>query len=159
MLLSFQGGGTVTLSMLVPVWAGQSRKRKTLHRKNSLHEQVWDLGQKNISKKSLMNFKKFILLLLHIKLRLIMAFIKIVYMNEAAFQYLCKKFLRLNIEKITKGIFISSQTRQLWDKLRIYSNPWSIGCGVLFSYNGNIVLEKQESWKLQGPCGRTHSCL
>lgn len=52
-----------------------------------------------------------VLPLFHIKFELIAAF-KAAHMNEGTFQYLCKKFPRLSIEKITKKIFIGSIIRQ-----------------------------------------------
>ena len=81
-------------------WA-VAQEKTTTHRGNVLHEQLWCLGKKNITEEPLVN-PKIVLPPLHIKFGLLTDFVKAVHRNDAAFQYLCKKFPRLSTE-ITKG--------------------------------------------------------
>ena len=60
-------------------------------------------GMKSVSSQSLVDPTKILLPPLHIKLGLIKNFVKTLHKDGPAFQYLCRKFSRLSLEKIREG--------------------------------------------------------
>ena len=87
--------------------------------KTSIKKKIWLLhrslkaGDPNVSKKPLIECKKFLLLALHIKLGLMKQFVKALDTNGDCFKYLVKRFPGLTDAKIKGEIFVGPQIREL----------------------------------------------
>ena len=109
------------------------------------------VGVANIINKPLVDREKIILPPLHIKLGLIKQFIKALDKHGDCFQYICKSFPELSMEKLKAGIFTGPQIRSLTkdSSLKNYMNEseaaaWNSYVAVIKNFLGNYKAENYE---------------
>ena len=92
---------------------GQSRQKAALHKKSLALRKTLEVGVKNVERKSLVDPKKVLFPLLHIKLGLMKQFFKALPKEGETFKYLCGEFLGLSKAKLKEGIFVGPDIRKL----------------------------------------------
>ncbi|GFW51248.1 uncharacterized protein TNCV_3595301 [Trichonephila clavipes] len=70
-------------------------------------------GIKNVERQSLVDPKKILFPLLHIKLGLMKQFVKALDKEGKCFKYLCEQFPGLSDAKLKEGIFVGPDIRKL----------------------------------------------
>lgn len=111
MLLGQQSGYTKFPCFLCE-WDSRDRKQhyfiKEWPKRNTLVP-----GIKNVERKSIVDPKKILLPLLHIKLGLMKQFVKALPKEGECFQYLCAQFPGLSDAKLKEGVFVGPDIRKL----------------------------------------------
>jgi hypothetical protein len=103
------------------------------------------VGEKNIVNKPLIDRKRVLLPPLHIKLGLMKQFVKALNKDGTCFNYLCRKFPELSIDKLKAGIFDGPQIRKLINDPNFIdsmnkteSTAWSSFVLVVQNFLGNF---------------------
>ena len=113
-LMGLQGGFTKHCCFLC-LWdsrtTAQHYETKEWPKRNSYAPEV-----KNIQHIPLVNPNKVLMPPLHIKLGLMKNFVKaMAKQNSNGFEFLCKKFSKLSLAKLKKGIFVGPQIRKVFE--------------------------------------------
>jgi len=109
------------------------------------------VGVKNVANPPLVPSEDIYLPPLHIKLGLMKSFVAAMGKRGAGFQYLARKFPNLSVNKVTAGVFVGPQIRDLMRDLDFNAalSPLELQCWVSFKSlcSGFLGKTKAENYK------------
>jgi len=109
-------------------------------------------GSHSVKTEPLVESQRVLLPPLHIKLGLMKAFVKAIDHSGAAFQYLCDKFPQISEAKLTEGIFVGPQIREVMKDDQFTSRllpaelqAWNAFKDVVDNFLGNFKSDNYET--------------
>ena len=150
-ILLGQQAGYTKFPCFICLWDSRAKKEHWV-KKNWPRRENFNVGEKNIQNRPLIDPAKVLLPPLHIKLGIMKQFVKALNKEGQCFKNLCLKFPQLSDEKLKAGIFNGPQIRLLTkDKdfiqtmTSIEKDSWTAFSKVISNFFGNFKADNYES--------------